>query len=320
MTKDTKWDATKIPSLVGKIAVVTGCNSGIGFVAALELARHGAFVILACRNEEKGKAAESQILKELEALPENEHGNAQFMQLDVSSLASVKNFAEAFKATYDRLDLLVNNAGIMAVPFALTVDGIESQFATNHLGHFALTAQLFDVLRKSDTARIVNVASLMHWFARMKLDRVVTPEDKYRAIEVYANSKLYNLLFMKELDRRLKAKGITNVQVMACHPGYSSTNLAVAPSTKSNWFMRFWWGIFVRLPLGQAAEMGALPTLYAATSPDAHSGEYFGPDSIMAVYGHPQLEKPINKSDSENHAARLWEESETLAQLTFSLE
>ncbi|GAB9476019.1 Ww domain-containing oxidoreductase [Globisporangium polare] len=314
-----KWDATQLPSLAGKVAVVTGANSGIGYETALQLARKGADVVLACRSEERGKAALKTLQADLSV-----HGGAgsvTFEQLDVSSLASVRAFAERFLQTHERLDLLINNAGIMAVPHALSVDGYESQFATNHLGHFALTARLFDLLKKSAASRIVNVSSNAHRQAfSFNEDTIMTSADKYSPIAVYADTKVSNILFTKELDRRLKAAGVEGVTAVVCHPGATASNLTTAPAADNSFFWSLPWKILRLLPwFFQSAQMGALPTLYAAAASNVQGGDYFGPRGLMALWGYPTLEEPTPLAQSESAAKKLWAQSEKLASLTFEV-
>ncbi|KAF1334433.1 Ww domain-containing oxidoreductase, partial [Globisporangium splendens] len=310
-----KWDATKIPSLKGKVAIVTGGNSGIGYETALELARKGANVVLACRSEERGKDAEAKIRDAIGGTPET--GKVAFAKLDVSSLKSVQEFSDWFLATYDRLNILVNNAGIMAVPYSLTVDGYESQFATNHLGHFALTARLFDLLQKSAPSRIVNVSSGRHRASKFNEDEIMMPEEKYSTLGAYADSKFCNMLFTKELDRRIKAAGIVGVMATACHPGATKSNLSAAPSTENGFWLRLMWKIIQILPLFQESAMGALPTLYAAAAPNVQGGDHFGPRHGM--WGHPSLEAPSKQCESESAAKKLWTFSEKLSKLPFDI-
>ncbi|KAF1334432.1 Ww domain-containing oxidoreductase, partial [Globisporangium splendens] len=313
-----KWDATKIPSLKGKVAIVTGGNSGIGYETALELARKGANVVLACRSEERGKDAEAKIRDAIGGTPEV--GKVAFAKLDVSSLKSVQEFSDWFLTTYDRLNILVNNAGIMAVPYSLTVDGYESQFATNHLGHFALTARLFDLLQKSAPSRIVNVSSLAHRHAsKFNENEIVMPEEKYSSNGAYPISKLCNMLFTKELDRRIKAAGIVGVTATACHPGFTKTNLVTAPSTENGFWLRLMWKIFRILPLFQDSAMGALPTLYAAAAPNVQGGDFFGPRGFQATRGYPVLEAPSEQAESVTASKKLWTFSEKLAKLSFDI-
>ncbi|GAB9473095.1 Ww domain-containing oxidoreductase [Globisporangium polare] len=315
----SKWDAKQIPSLSGKVAVVTGANSGIGYVAALEMARNGAHVVLACRNEERGQAAAAKIQQEIGSSSTTGGGKAEFMQLDVGSLASVKSFTERFQSSHERLDVLVNNAGIMGVPHALSPDGVESQFATNHLGHFALTAQLYPLLQKSAPSRVVNTSSVAHRDAKLDLKEIVTPKDKYVPMKVYSNTKLCNLLFSFELDRRLRASDATSkVIAVTVHPGVTNTPLFNGPA-QNGVFAKMAMKAFSALPIGQKVEMGALPTLYAATAPGVQSGEYFGPSGFNNFRGYPALEEPVNQSKSKEAGEKLWAESERLAKMSFEV-
>ncbi|EGZ25243.1 hypothetical protein PHYSODRAFT_311821 [Phytophthora sojae] len=316
-----KWDASRISSQQGKLAVVTGGNSGIGYETALHLARNGAHVVLACRDIQRGRAAETKIRETLASDPDAA-GSVEFMQVDVSDLASVKQFASEFKKTHDRLDLLINNAGVMGGAYAKTVDGYERQFATNHLGHFALTAQLFDVVKQSAPARIVNVSSMVHRNAFWTFDEdniMAASERNYSQWFNYANTKLCNILFTFELDRRMKAAGVEGVTAVACHPGTTSTNLLTAPSTSnSNWMWTTAFKLWTLMPR-QTIEMGALPTLYAATGSDVKGGDFFGPKHFNAMFGHPVRETPSKLSYSTIAATKLWTLSERLAHLSFDI-
>jgi NAD(P)-dependent dehydrogenase (short-subunit alcohol dehydrogenase family) len=310
-----KWDASKMPSQQGKIAIVTGANSGLGFITALELARHGANVILACRSEEKGLEAVKRIEEELALSPETA-GSVEFRELDLSSLVSVKAFADKFKRFHNCLDLLVNNAGIMAVPYAVTEDGVESQFATNHLGHFALTAQLFYSLRQSKNARIVNVSSLAHRRTKMDLNTpVMSSKEKYNAMNVYNSTKLYNLLFTLELQRRIEAQGIKGVTCVAAHPGVATTGLNDNVKESGTWLMKKAIGVMNYLPISQKAEVAALSQIYAATDRSVVGGKFYGPDKRSG--GNPNVEDPAAPAKSEENAKKLWDESERLARLRF---
>ncbi|GMF23540.1 unnamed protein product [Phytophthora fragariaefolia] len=294
------WDASQISPQQGKLALITGGNSGIGYETALQLARNGVHVVLACRSAERGREAETKIREALASQP-NATGNVEFMQVDVSDLSSVKKFADEFKKTHGRLDLLINNAGIMGGAYSKTVDGYERQFATNHLGHFALTAQLFDMVKESAPSRIVNVSSMVHRNAFWSFDEddiMATSERKYSQWFNYANTKLCNILFTLELDRRMKAAGVDGVAAVACHPGTTSTNLLTAPSTtNSNWLWTTAFKLWTLMPR-QTIEMGALPTLYAATGGDVKSGDLFGPNHLNAMFGHPSRETPSKLSHS----------------------
>ncbi|GMF23523.1 unnamed protein product [Phytophthora fragariaefolia] len=317
------WNATSIPTQKGKVVIITGANSGIGFETALELARKGADVILACRNEGRGKEAEQKLRGILASAPDA--GSVEFKMLDVSDLGSVSKFADEFKATHDRLHLLVNNAGVMAVPYAKTVDGYERQFATNHLGHFALTAQLFPLLKQSTPSRVVNVSSLAHLSARLEHftsgSQIMRADDKgYSPSEVYAESKLSNLLFTFELTRRLKAQNVSGVTSVVAHPGFTSTNLMVPPSTEGGWFGRLMWRIGGFLPVLQDAATGALPTLYAAAGDDVESNDYFGPGNYFEIWGSPKRVQAKSTAHDKVAAQNLWAESERLAKLKFDVQ
>ncbi|KAE8974573.1 hypothetical protein PR003_g23871 [Phytophthora rubi] len=237
-----KWDASQIPSQKGRVAVVTGANSGIGYETALELARKGADVVLACRNEQRGREAESKLRETLAAT--SEAGTVTFAQLDLGDLNSVQKFSEDFKQSHQRLDLLINNAGIMGGAYGLSADGYERQFATNHLGHFALTAQLFPLLKASAPSRVVNVSSIVHRSASTwnEDDIMATSADTYREMDNYGVTKLSNILFTKELARRIQAAGVEGVTSVACHPGITATSLATASAANSGGWL--WWLVY----------------------------------------------------------------------------
>ena len=261
----SNWTAENIPDLTGKIAIVTGANSGIGYEMARALARKNAIVVLACRNKDKGETAIRQICREY---PESK---TELMQLDLSDLASVRRFADQFISDYARLDILINNAGIMVPPFGKTADGFELQFGTNHLGHFALTGLLLGIMVDTSRARVVTVSSGGHRFGAIDFDNL-NAEKVYDQGKAYAQSKLANLLFMYELQRRFEAAGADTLAV-AAHPGWTVTNLQV------HWRMA---RMLNPIP-GQKPEMGALPTLYAATAPDVQGGDYYGPGGWLEL-------------------------------------
>ncbi|KAF4035513.1 short chain dehydrogenase [Phytophthora infestans] len=312
------WDASQIPSQQGRVAIVTGANSGIGYETALELARKGAHVVLACRNEERGREAETKLREILSSA--SEAGKVNFAKLDLGDLSSVKQFSEDFKKTHNRLDLLINNAGIMGGAWGLSADGYEQQFATNHLGHFALTAQLFPLLKESAPSRIVNVSSIMHRSAPTwnEDDIITTSEEKYREMDNYGVTKLSNVLFTNELARRIKAAGIEGVTAAACHPGVTATNLATASTANSKGW--WWWLVYKMTDLAprQSCPMGALPTLFAATGSEVEGGDFFGPKHLK-IFGYPVRENPSEQSKSEPGAKKLWTLSERLAHLSFDI-
>jgi NAD(P)-dependent dehydrogenase (short-subunit alcohol dehydrogenase family) len=294
------WDVKDIPDQTGRTAAVTGANSGLGLVTARELARAGARVVLACRNLDKGHTAVDEIRA---AVPE---AQLQLEELDLASLASVHGFAERFRATHDGLDLLINNAGVMAPPRRRTADGFELQFGTNHLGHFALTTALLDKLEGREDARVVTLSSTAHKMGRINFDNLGGDRHYFRW-NAYGQSKLANLLFALELDRRLRAAGST-VKSLAAHPGYAATNLQSAgPPMVDRLVMKVGNAL-----VAQSDEMGALPILYAATEPGLEGGTYVGPDSFREQRGHPTIVQPNGRARDPETARRLWDVSERL--------
>jgi NAD(P)-dependent dehydrogenase (short-subunit alcohol dehydrogenase family) len=304
---NAKWTAKDIPDQTGRVAIVTGANSGIGLIAARELARHGATVVLACRDTAKGEAALSEIVAG--------HADAKGVvsELDLSSLASVRAFAERYLAEHKTLDLLVNNAGVMAPPRRETTDGFELQFGTNHLGHFALTGLLIEAMEGREDARVVTVSSGAHRMGHIDFDDL-QGERKYRRWGAYGQSKLANLLFTLELERRLRAAD-SMVRAVAAHPGYAATNLQFAAAPKLD---RMLMSVANRV-MAQSAEMGALPTLYAATAPGVEGGAYIGPDGFREMRGYPTLVTGTAASRDAQAAERLWAVSEELTGVKFAL-
>ncbi len=303
------WTAADIPDQHGRTAIVTGANSGIGYETALELARKGAEVILACRNADKGGVARDRVLKDV---PD---AHVRMMALDLASLASVRAFSAAFTASATRLDLLINNAGIMAIPFRTTEDGFEMQFGVNHLGHFALTGLLLPLLLKTPAARVVNVSSGVHMWGDLNLKAARSAEG-YSPRKAYSQSKLANLLFTYELQRRLEHVHADVISV-GCHPGWAATNLqAVGPRMSGSRFRERVSEIANSL-LAQTAAMGALPTLYAATAPGLRGGEYVGPSGMGGMRGYPIVTKSSTRSHDLALAEALWIESEALTGVRF---
>lgn len=291
----SNWAAENIPDLTDKIVIVTGANSGIGYEMARALARKQATVILACRNKDKGQAAERQIAQEYPG------AKAELGLLDLSSLALVRRFAGEFTRRYDRLDILINNAGIMRTPFGKTTDGFELQFGVNHLGHFALTGLLLDLIVRTPQARVVTVSSGGHRFGKIDFDNL-NADKGYDAGAAYGQSKLANLLFTYELHRRFKGAGVDAIAA-AAHPGWTAgTNLAV------HWRMLRLLNPFI----GQKPSMGALPALYAATAPDVQGGDYYGPDGWQELRGYPTKVRSSDRSYDPAVAAKLWIISEEL--------
>ncbi|MFZ0142302.1 MAG: oxidoreductase [Aeromicrobium sp.] len=297
------WTEDDIPDQSGRTAVVTGANSGLGLVTTRELARAGATVLMACRNLDKGAAAADRIRA---SVP---NAQVQVVELDLSSLDSVRQFADALDV--DELDLLVNNAGIMWVPQQRSADGFELQFGTNHLGHFALTGRLLARLNRAPAPRVVTLSSNEHRRGHLHFDDLQL-ERRYGARKAYRQSKLANAAFALELDRRLRDAGSPIKSVLA-HPGYTATNLQTAGKTGpmnlvmelGNWL------------IGQSVEMGTLPSLYAATAPDVEGGEYYGPDRFREYRGHPTRVEVKAEGRDEENGRRLWSVSEELTGVTY---
>jgi NAD(P)-dependent dehydrogenase (short-subunit alcohol dehydrogenase family) len=281
--------------------VVTGANSGLGLVIARELAGKGALVVLACRNMEKGRAALAAVAATASG-PEPE-----LEELDLASLSSVRSFAERFKAGHDHLDLLVNNAGVMASPRRHTADGFELHLGTNHLGHFALTNLLLPLMEGRDDARVVTLSSNAHKTVRGIAFDNLNGDRHYFRWNAYGQSKLANLLFALELDRRLRARDST-VKSLAAHPGYAATNLQSAAAPLVDRLVMKVGNAVV----AQSDEMGALPILYAATEPGLEGGTYVGPDGIAEQRGHPKIVQPNRVARNEDTARRLWDVSAEL--------
>ncbi|MEM6293732.1 MAG: oxidoreductase [Myxococcota bacterium] len=293
------WTEANIPDLTGKTIVVTGANSGLGLETTRLLSRRGAHIVMACRTQRKAEAAMQDVRNS------NPDAKLEFMALDLADLASVRAFAEAFGKAHDRLDVLLNNAGVMALPRTETADGFEMQIGTNHFGHFALTSLLMPTLLETDGARVVQVSSLMHKVGSMRFDDLHGQRsyDKWRA---YSQSKLANLLFFYELHRRLSAAG-AGVLSLAAHPGYSSTNLQGAgPKMTGSKLGERFWALSNRVA-AQPAWMGAMPSVFAAVGAPVESGAYYGPEGIGQVRGYPVRVTSNRASQDEAAGKRLWE-------------
>jgi NAD(P)-dependent dehydrogenase (short-subunit alcohol dehydrogenase family) len=306
-----KWTASNIPVLGGKVAVVTGANSGVGFEMARELARKGATVVLACRDEAKGNRAIARIRAEQPG------ALLELIRLDLANLTSVRRFATNFAQTHPTLNILCNNAGVMAIPYLKTADGYEMQFGTNHLGHFALTGLLLATLRATPGARMVTVSSSAHHRGQINFDDLQS-EQRYEPWRAYAQSKLANLLFTYELERKFEAARVDALSV-AAHPGYAATNLHTAgPRLSGSPLMERIMQVG-NLVVAQSAALGALPLLYAATAPDVRGGDYIGPGGFMAYRGHPVKVQSNAASHDQAAAARLWALSEELTDVHYVL-
>ncbi len=299
MKENKKWTTENIPDQNGKIIIVTGSSSGIGFEAAKMLANRKAKVIIAVRNLQKGEDAKTRILQV------NHSAELEVMEIDLSDLGSVKNFVSAFTKKYDKLDLLINNAGVMIPPYSKTKDGFELQMGTNHLGHFALTLQLLGVIENTPNSRIVNVASSAHRYGNINFDDLNWEKRKYKAMRAYGDSKIANLYFTKELAKKLEDK---NILVTSAHPGWTATDL----QRHSGLFELG--NKFFAMPTAQ----GALPTLRAAVDENAKSRDYFGPDGWQEWRGYPVLVQPIALAKDDAIAKKLWEVSEELTGIKLS--
>jgi NAD(P)-dependent dehydrogenase (short-subunit alcohol dehydrogenase family) len=301
----SKWTTADIPDQSGRVAVITGANTGLGFWTAAALADKGAQVVLAVRNLDKGENAVSQIRAK------SPGADLVVQRLDLTSLDAIREAADELKAAHQRIDLLINNAGVMYTDKDTTKDGFELQFGTNHLGHFAFTGLLLDRLLGVDGSRVVTVSSIGHRIlAKIHFDDLQW-ERSYNRVRAYGQAKLANLMFTYELQRRLAHKGAPTT-ALAAHPGGSDTELTryipglLKPAVDVLWPL-----------LSQSAEMGALPTLRAATDPAAQGGQYYGPDGIGEQRGHPKVVPSSKQSHDEAQQRRLWEVSEELTGVTY---
>jgi NAD(P)-dependent dehydrogenase (short-subunit alcohol dehydrogenase family) len=300
----SRWTENDMPDLGGKLALVTGANSGLGLETARGLAAKGAQVLLACRGADKAQRAIDDIRAKLPS------AKLEFIPLDLSDLGSVRRCAERFKATHQRLDILCNNAGVMSLPYGKTADGFEMLFGTNHLGHFALTGLLLETILRTPKSRVVTVASIAHKVGRIDLEDPHWTRRSYSKRGAYGQAKLANLMFALDLERRLRRSGCDAISV-AAHPGYSATNIAFgAPGAKTSLFGRM--VVLGNALLAQPAHLGALPSLYAATSADIRGGDYIGPSGPLEFRGHPVRVHPRASARDEAMAAQLWKASEQM--------
>jgi NAD(P)-dependent dehydrogenase (short-subunit alcohol dehydrogenase family) len=311
VTQGATWTAADIGDLTGFTALVTGANSGIGYETVRALSDHGAHVVMGCRNEEKARKARDRLESELT------RSSLELLALDLADLDSVRRGAEAFLSRHARLDLLVNNAGVMGTPYRQTADGFELQMATNHLGHFALTGLLLNRIVTTERSRVVTVSSHMHRLGRLDLDDVAhsTPHNPW---VTYGTSKLANLLFTRELSRRLAGEGLATM-ALAAHPGWAQSNLAGNGTALSESRVRRTLGRTVGSTLGQTTANGALPVLCASTSPAVHSGDYVGPSRLFGLVGAPRLTRPSRPGRDGAAAAELWKCSEELTGVSYPL-
>ncbi len=302
MTKK-KWDSNDIPDQKGRVAVVTGSSSGIGYETARVLAEKNATVIIAVRNLKKGAVAADRIRSR------HPDADVKVMELDLADLESIRSFAAEFKRNYSRVDLLINNAGVMMPPFTKTADGFELQFGTNHMGHFALTGLLMDLITATHDSRIINVSSGAHNYGNLDFEDLNWEKRPYKKARAYGDSKIANLYFTYELQRRLHDAG-SNTVVAASHPGWTATELQ-----RHTGLFRFLNHFF-----SQDITTGALPTLYAAVGPDVKGGDYYGPEGWKEMRGYPKKVESNELSHDEENARRLWEISEASTGVKFALD
>ncbi len=309
MNNYDRWIEGHIPPQTGKTVLITGANSGLGFEAAKLLAGRGARVIMAVRDPARGERAAAEIRRAVPA------AQLELLPLDLASLAAIQDAAAAFAQDHDRLDILLNNAGVMAIPRRATADGFEMQFGTNHLGHFALTGLLLPILEQTSGARVVTVSSGMHILGRINFADL-QGERGYQPWSAYGQSKLANLLFAYELQRRLAAAGSQIISV-AAHPGYAATNLQTVGPEMAGSALGQRLMAFANRRFAQSAAMGALPEVYAATAPDVRGGDYIGPDCWLGQSGFPKKATSSRRSHDQEVAAQLWAVSEALTGAPF---
>lgn len=303
MARCMKWNERAMGDQTGKVAIVTGSNTGIGYYMARALASKGASVTMACRNPEKAELAMLRILYEF---PESK---VSVSVLDLADLSSVESFSKKFVSGGERLDILINNAGVMIPPKSFTKDGFELQIGTNHLGHFALTGHLLPILESTEGSRVVTVSSIAHNPGVIDFDDLNGERKKYNKWRFYSQSKIANLIFSLELARRLESSG-SGVSAIASHPGYSATDLQ-----RYSLFWRFL-NLFVAMP----AKRGAEATLYAATEKDALEYPYWGPTGVLEMRGMTGRAKINSNAQDEDTARRLWGVSESLTGVRFLTE
>ncbi|WP_416840844.1 oxidoreductase [Haloferax sp. DFSO52] len=309
----SEWTVEDMPDCSGKTAIVTGANSGLGFEATKALSAKGAHVVMACRSLDRGEDAMAEIRTDV---PD---ASLSVSELDLADLDAVHRFADDFADQYDALHVLCNNAGVMAIPRDETEQGFETQFGVNHLGHFVLSARLFPRLRETPgETRLVTVSSALHERGHMNFDDL-HGERRYDEWEAYAQSKLANLLFAFELDRRLTASGIDDVVSVGAHPGYADTNLQFRGPEERGSTARLVVSKLANAVFAQSAANGALPLLYAATESSVESGDYIGPQGVFEMRGYPGTTDAHERARDPKTAKRLWEVSEELTETQFRL-
>lgn len=296
----SNWDAQNIPDQSNKTIIITGASSGLGKEASRILAEKKARIIMAVRNTQKAKKVVEEIKKQ------TPQAKLDVREMDLSNLQSIHSFAEGLKSDYEQIDVLINNAGIMACPFDKTKDYFEIQMGTNHLGHFALTGLLMPLLKKAKNARIIATSSIGHTMGDIDFDDINWSKRKYKSSQAYADSKIANLYFTYELARKLKNEK-SDIKVTAAHPGWTKTNLQ-----KHSWYMRALNPFF-----SQGPDQGVLPTLRAAFDPTASSGDYFGPSRFFEMHGSPKLVNSNERSHDLKAAKKLWALSEQMTDIKY---
>ncbi|QLH81454.1 oxidoreductase [Halosimplex pelagicum] len=314
----SNWTAADVPDLSGQTIAVTGANSGLGFEATRVFARKGATVVMACRSTDRGERAAADIRRR-EGFPADEAA-LDVRECDLGDLSSVESFADGLLADYDELHTLCNNAGVMAIPRSETADGFETQFGVNHLGHFALTGHLLErIVETPGETRVVTHSSGAHQGGEIDFDDL-HHEESYGKWEAYSQSKLANLLFAYELQRRLSAAGVEDTISAACHPGYADTSLQARGPKEEGSTVKLYAMRAMNAVLGQSAEMGALPLVYAATAPGVDGGAYVGPGGLFDMRGHPEPQRSNDRSYDTERAERLWAVSEELTGVSYDFE
>ncbi|PCJ16094.1 MAG: short-chain dehydrogenase [Gammaproteobacteria bacterium] len=328
MDKNQQWLANNAVNLTGKTVIVTGANSGLGYETTKNLVSWGASVIMACRDTDKAEQAKNKIAEALSeqltrhgsdtlanTIAAKDRGEIHIEELDLASLSSIKRFAESFKQKHTALDILCNNAGVMALPLCRTAEGFEMQIGTNHLGHFALTSHLLPLIIATPNARVMNVSSGFHTIGHIRLDDL-NWHKRYSKWLAYSQSKLANLLFTYELQRRFERHNIDALSV-AAHPGYAATQLALHAPAMQNSSMGVWLSRVGTRLTAQPATAGALPSTLAATGAEVCGGDYYGPKGILELRGRPEKVSAIQRAHDLEVASKLWDLSESLTKTPF---
>ncbi|SDX61830.1 oxidoreductase [Halobellus clavatus] len=309
----SSWTVDRMPDCTDTTVLVTGANSGLGFEATNAFAANGATVIMACRSTDRGQQAAAEIRDSVG----DTGATLNVRQCDLASLDSIESFASGVEQDYDTVDVLCNNAGVMAIPRQETEDGFEKQLGVNHLGHFALTGHVLDLLLASNgESRIVTHSSGAHESGEIDFDDL-HHEQSYGKWEAYGQSKLANLLFAYELQRRLTKAEVTDTISVACHPGYAATNLQYRGPKQAGSKLRLGLMKAANAVVGQSAQKGALPLLYASVAPDVEGGDYYGPGGLLNMRGAPERQSSSEASYDEDDAARLWAKSEELTGVSY---